>query len=200
MGKDSGEDLWTIGTFVATPEAQASKYWDKDKDGASRHGGSNDDKGNKEAAVPSWFLTHMTRQFEHVPHLVSLVQQIVEQGELQPHPQYEFGNIDKVHKGRVLLLGDAAHMASPRTAVGAHTAILDALALRDAMELAKGDDGMIDEALKQYSYAGVAHARQLYARTREVSQDFAPKGGLVNVVSPEELYPSSSLLQESDTN
>lgn len=206
MGKDSGEDLWTFGTFVATPEADVVQYWDKDKDGASRHGGGDskedDKKGEKkEAVVPSWFLTHMTRHFGHVPHLVSLVQQIVQQGELQPHPQYEFGNIDKVHKGRVLLLGDAAHMASPRTAVGAHTAILDALALRDAMELAQdSDDEMIEEALKQYSYAGVAHARQLYTRSREVSQEFAPRGGQANVVSPEELYPSSSLEQETCTS
>jgi 2-polyprenyl-6-methoxyphenol hydroxylase-like FAD-dependent oxidoreductase len=190
MGKDSGEDLWTIGTFVATPEAQTSQYWDKDKDGVSRHGDKRD------TVVPTWFLTHMTQQFGHVPHLVSLVQAIVQQGELQPHPQYEFGNIDKVHKGRVLLLGDAAHMASPRTAVGAHTAILDALALRDAMELAVGDDEMIDDALKQYSYVGVDHARQLYTRSREVSREFVPKGSLDKVVSPEELYPSSSAMHK----
>jgi 2-polyprenyl-6-methoxyphenol hydroxylase-like FAD-dependent oxidoreductase len=202
MGKDNGEDLWTIGTFVATPEADVSQFWDKDKDGASRHSGSsnNDKSEKKEARAPSWFLIHMTRQFGHVPHLASLVQQIVQQGELQAHPQYEFGNTNKVHKGRVLLLGDAAHMASPRTAVGAHTAILDALALRDAMELAKDDDEMIDEALKQYSYAGVAHARQLYARSREVSQEFAPRESQANVVSPEDLYPSSSFMQENYTS
>jgi hypothetical protein len=44
------------------------------------------------------------------------------------------------------------------------------------MELAEGDDEMIDEALKQYSYVGVAHAKQIFARTRELSPDFAPKG------------------------
>ena len=126
MAKDSSEDVWTFGTFIATPESEISKYWNKEKDGAARHG------DNTNSEVPEWFLTHMEHHFAQVPHLLPLVEAIVRRGELQPHPQFEFGNIDRVHKGRVLLLGDAAHMASPRTAVGAHTAILDALALREA--------------------------------------------------------------------
>ena len=31
---------------------------------------------------------------------------------------------EKVANGRVLVIGDAAHMASPRTAAGAHTGII----------------------------------------------------------------------------
>ncbi|CAB9529878.1 hydroxynicotinate 3-monooxygenase [Seminavis robusta] len=191
MAKDNGDDIWTMGTFVATPESDLARYnWNKDKDGKSRHGGISDNNNNKPSVVPDWFLEHMTQQF---PHLVPLMEQMMQQGEIQPHPQYEFGNIDKVHKGRVLLLGDAAHMASPRTAVGAHTAILDALALRDAMEhLQENDDLTIDNALDLYSREGLAHARQLYARTREVSQDFVPKGNLDKLISPEELYRSST--------
>ena len=124
------------------------------------------------------------------------MEQIVQKGELTPHPQYEFGNIDQVHKGRVLLLGDAAHMASPRTAVGAHTAILDALALQEAMAPLlqtsaeafndkKKNAQLIDRALRWYSRDGVSHAQQLYARTREVSQEFVPEG---KIVSPEAIY------------
>ena len=191
MAKDNGDDLWTFGTFVATPESDVEKYWNKDKDGQSRHGSS-----QKNSVVPDWFLSHMKQHFSNVPHLVPLMEQIVQKGELTPHPQYEFGNIDQVHKGRVLLLGDAAHMASPRTAVGAHTAILDALALQEAMAPLlqtsaeafndkKKNAQLIDRALRWYSRDGVSHAQQLYARTREVSQEFVPEG---KILSPEAIY------------
>lgn len=123
----------------------------------------------------------MAEHFGDIPCLVPLVEQIIENGELQPHPQYEFGNIHKVHNGRVVILGDAAHMASPRTASGAHTAVLDVFALHNAFADAQEECGNdptttdIDAVLQRYSGDGVAHAKQLYARTREVSRAFVSK-------------------------
>lgn len=182
MAKDNGEDLWTFGTFIATPESELDQYWDMERDGKARH--HNDSPIETPSSLPDWFLLHMQKYFDHIPGLVSLVEHIVQFGNLKPHPQYEFGNIDKVHNGRIVILGDAAHMASPRTAVGAHTAIQDALALRQAMSPLvqhAGDgsttqnlDAAIDMALRMYSKAGVAHAQELYARTKEVSRQFVP--------------------------
>jgi 2-polyprenyl-6-methoxyphenol hydroxylase-like FAD-dependent oxidoreductase len=172
MAKDNGEDMWTFGTFIAKPESELSNLgWSKSKDGKARH-----HSDNSCSSTPDWFLPHMKKYFSHVPGLIPLVEQIAQRGQLKPHPQYEFGNIEQVHNGRVMILGDAAHMASPRTAVGAHTAILDALALREAFAVDENSttaDG-IDKALQRYSKDGVAHARQLYARSREVSQEFVP--------------------------
>ena len=218
MAKDDGTDLWTMGTFVATPEEETKQYWNKQVDGKSRHGGidDNDDtnsKKNQQNATPDWFLPHMRRHFGNVPGLMTLMESIVQKGELKAHPQYEFGNIDRVHNGRILLLGDAAHMASPRTAVGAHTAIMDALALRDAFQLQHDHDGGnnqdqtcsnsndidIDARIERYSKTGLLNARGLYARTREVSAEFVPPGGLDAIQSPASAFLSQSPLEESSS-
>jgi 2-polyprenyl-6-methoxyphenol hydroxylase-like FAD-dependent oxidoreductase len=194
MARDDGTDHWTLGTFIATPEHDITSYWNKATDGASRHGDDN------QTNVPDWFASHMRQHFSHVPGLVPLVDHMLAHGEMKPHPQYEFGAIDQVHRGRVVLLGDAAHMASPRTAVGAHTAILDALALRDAfhhipLSWSKGNNttddtslqaSSIDRAIAYYSKSGVERAQELYQRTREVSAQFVPKAGLASVVSPQQ--------------
>ncbi len=45
-------------------------------------------------------------------------------GKITPLPQHEFA-AKRVVEGRLLLVGDAAHMASPRTGAGAHTAVLE---------------------------------------------------------------------------
>ena len=178
MAKDNGEDLWTMGTFVATPEDEISMYWNKERDGKSRHKVQHTKKPPR--SVPEWFLPHFETYFYDVPGLVPLVKYMMERGEITPHPQYEFG-ADRVHNGRILILGDAAHMASPRTAVGAHTAILDALALRQALATHPDD---VDKAIQLYSESAVERAQELYARTRQISQQFLPPGGIDHVVSP----------------
>lgn len=169
QAKDNGEYLWTMGTFIATSEEEADQLWNKATAGTSRHG-SIDDKAKKKV-MPDWLLQHFKDHFFDTAGLVELMECIQEYGEVTPHPQYEFGRIEKVYKGRVAIVGDAAHMGSPRTAVGAHTAILDALALKDAFMDDK-EFPNIDEALERYSPAGLRHAHELYARSRQVSSEF----------------------------
>eukprot|EP00523_Entomoneis_sp_CCMP467_P009688 CAMPEP_0168724724 /NCGR_PEP_ID=MMETSP0724-20121128/3782_1 /TAXON_ID=265536 /ORGANISM="Amphiprora sp., Strain CCMP467" /LENGTH=375 /DNA_ID=CAMNT_0008771479 /DNA_START=104 /DNA_END=1228 /DNA_ORIENTATION=+ len=167
MAKDNGEDLWTFGTFIATPEEEVSRYWDKARDGVSRHGSHKKGEENTSTTSPEWFRQYFQRHFGQVPGLVPLVDATIESGELKPHPQFEFGNIDTVCRGRIILLGDAAHMASPRTAVGAHTAILDALALREAFRdtMSPSNDpssASIEHAISKYNPTGVQRAQELY--------------------------------------
>jgi 2-polyprenyl-6-methoxyphenol hydroxylase-like FAD-dependent oxidoreductase len=203
MAKDDGSDCWTFGTFIATPESDLARYrCNKETDGRSRHGDNDEEEdggsgggggdgnhnsssNNKNNNVPWWFLEHMRRQFGDVPGLVSLVSHAIQHGEVRPHPQYEFGATNRVHNGRVVLLGDAAHMASPRTAVGAHTAVLDAVELRSSLRTIRD----VDEAMLQYSTVGLAHARQLYDRTKLISRQFVPQdGGIDAILSPETMY------------
>ena len=200
MARDDGTDHWTLGTFLATPESEIKSYWNQVTEGASRHDDTicNNNTGNKtNSAVPCWFASHMRQHFSNVPGLVPLIEHMLAKGEMKPHPQYEFGATRLVHRGRLVLLGDAAHMASPRTAVGAHTAILDALALREAFikipldetgrNVSISESNNIDDAVNYYSQAGLQHARELYQRTREVSSQFVPKAGLEAIVSPEKI-------------
>ena len=177
MAKDDEDDLWTMGSFIATPEEGIKQYWNKERSGKSRH--DVEDNANRLRSVPDWFLRHFENNFQHVPGLVPLIQLMIERGgEITPHPQFEFG-ASKVHRGRTVLLGDAAHMASPRTAVGAHTAILDALALRQTLLTNREkSEFRVEEILGLYSSSGggIERAQELYERTRQVSKQFVPPG------------------------
>jgi 2-polyprenyl-6-methoxyphenol hydroxylase-like FAD-dependent oxidoreductase len=176
QAKDNGEDLWTMGTFIETPEADVTQYWNKATDGASRHGTTA--SASKVRKMPDWLLKHFQMHFADAPGLVELMECMKEYGEVTPHPQYEFGAVERVHRGRVVIIGDTAHMASPRTAVGAHTAILDALGLMEAFSVEPSD---IDLALKRYSRSGLRRAHELYARTREISLEFVSRRNEHNV-------------------
>lgn len=65
------------------------------------------------------------------------------------------------------MFGDAAHMASPLTAAGAHTGILDAAGLLASFS---ANPSSIDHAIAAYAPGGEQRARDLYARSKEVSR------------------------------
>jgi len=168
QAKDNGEDLWTMAACIETPEKEISQFWNKATDGVSRHRTtttSSTSTSNKKM-MPEWLLGHYKTYLSDYPGLVELMECMRDHGETTPFPQYEFGAIERVHQGRVVITGDAAHMASPMTAVGAHTAILDALALQEAFSVETDD---IDMALQRYSQSSIRRARDLYARSKQAS-------------------------------
>ena len=58
---------------------------------------------------------------------------MAEHGKITQHAVWEFC-ADRVVNGRVVIIGDAAHMASPRTGAGAYTGLLDAHGLGVAFD------------------------------------------------------------------
>lgn len=178
LAKDRGPDMIVCGIFVATPEAEV----ERPASGSARH-----TDPPSTGQVPEWFLPLYKERFASQPELVRLMEAVVGQGRLSARPQYELG-IDKVVSGRVVVVGDAAHMASPRTAVGAHTAILDAVGLREA--LTSSCD--IDVALRVYSSQGADRAQALLGRSKEVSRQFIPAAGKDAILSPSILVQSES--------
>ena len=88
------------------------------------------------------------------------------------HPVWEIAP-PAVVKHRVALLGDAAHMASPRTGAGAYTAMVDAVAMGSALQRADGD---VDRALGIYNRDTVSRGNDLYRRSRAAADHFAPAG------------------------
>jgi len=126
-----------------------------------------------ESQVPSWFIPFARKQFSHAnPELVRWLELCASgKGKITPQPLYEF-HAEQVLSGRILMMGDAAHMASPRTAAGAHTGILDAAGLLESLSLHRGAD-QLDQAFRHYEAGGKDRARALYLRSKEVSKPFA---------------------------
>lgn len=81
-------------------------------------------------------------------------------GKINPHPVYEFA-AEKVVNGRVVLIGDCAHMATPRTGAGAYTAMVDAVMLARHIDKYMPSHG-IDKALDAYNSDGTSRAQDLY--------------------------------------
>merc|ERR1711959_170931 len=90
-------------------------------------------------------------------------------GKIAQHPVWEFA-ANRVVSGRIVLMGDAAHMASPRTGSGAYTAMLDAVALGSAIR----SEGSLDKALHSYNGGAVKRAQQLLHKSQMAARQFAP--------------------------
>lgn len=132
------------------------------------------------AKVPDWFIPFVRKMFGE--RNAQFWKQCKEKGKIAPHPVWEFA-ADKVVNHRVLILGDAAHMASPRTGAGAYTAMADAMAFYDAMkQLPKVS---IDSALALYNTSTVSRGKALYQRSRQIAQIYAPDGRIP--ISPSQL-------------
>lgn len=159
---DDGTDWLMGGTTVAKPEAELERP--PPALGANRQA---EDDGVV-TAVPSWFLPFYRRHFGRAQGgaVAAVMEAAARHGKITPNALYEFAS-SRVVAGRLVLIGDAAHMASPRTAVGgewrrryvritlaasksespllsrdpcaAHTAVLDALGLLEAFSDAARD-------------------------------------------------------------
>ncbi len=68
---------------------------------------------------------------------------------------YRDAVMDRWYRGRLVLAGDAAHSMSPQLGQGVNMALLDALALRDALR----GQADVDAALARYQAARQAHVR-----------------------------------------
>ena len=97
---------------------------------------------------------------------------------IAPLPQYEFA-ASRVVSGHCVLVGDAAHMASPMTASGAHTAVLDAVGLVNAFVYTAETTGrskpstFVEPALAAYEGPALARAAELHERSRALSAPVA---------------------------
>jgi 2-polyprenyl-6-methoxyphenol hydroxylase-like FAD-dependent oxidoreductase len=164
-----GVSFWNCGVYMAMPESEVER--------PSRN------RQLGQAAmrqVPDWFLPFIEMLFDQ--HSTRFWRACIAHGKVTPHAVWEFAAERVVHE-RVILLGDAAHMASPRTGAGAYTAMVDAIVLGKSLEQAN----TLEEALQLYNDSTVARGRQLYQRSRAAAAYFAPEGR--PIASPEALLP-----------
>lgn len=92
-------------------------------------------------ALPNWPTQDMAAWKAEVltlwPALAPFLAPLHSPGDLTP-ARYSHGTLAKPYAGRLVHIGDAAHRASPQLGQGANMALLDALALANAV--AQGDD------------------------------------------------------------
>jgi len=189
LAKDKGKDGIISGIFVATPE----KDVEKSAPGTARHvDAEHESKLNVAKTAPAWFLRFVEAKFGRVANgeILRLFKALASNNALTGRPMYEFG-ADAVSAGRIIMIGDAAHMASPRTAVGAHTAVQDAVALREAFAYHKN----LDVAIASYSRGGLRRAQDLNARSVQVGRQFLPRGGKSKVQSMAKMFSQSTCVE-----
>ncbi|MFT7239519.1 MAG: 2-polyprenyl-6-methoxyphenol hydroxylase-like FAD-dependent oxidoreductase [Cyclobacteriaceae bacterium] len=161
------ESLWNCGVYMAMPESEVERPT------RNRQVSTQNFK-----QIPDWFLPFIEHLFDK-PTL-NFWKTAIQYGKVSPHPVWEFVT-EKVVQNRILLLGDAAHMASPRTGAGAYSAMVDAVVLEAAFK--QGEN--IDESLKLYNKNTVDRGRELYNHSRKSASYFAPENR--KIVSPKVL-------------
>ena len=79
---------------------------------------------------------------------------------------YDFPPIKRWWRGRVALIGDAAHAMMPNLAQGGAQALVDAVVLADAL----GKHGATAEALRDYQRRRIGTARRTVKLSRQVGK------------------------------
>jgi 2-polyprenyl-6-methoxyphenol hydroxylase-like FAD-dependent oxidoreductase len=79
---------------------------------------------------------------------------------------------ERLVRGRLCLVGDAAHLATPMTAMGLRSSFDDALALADALSLPNRAVSSLPERLTCYEMIRLATAKQIVLAGRHFSRDF----------------------------
>ncbi|KAJ3023776.1 UNVERIFIED_CONTAM: hypothetical protein HDU68_008459 [Siphonaria sp. JEL0065] len=174
---DNGVDHIMGGVLVPTPENEVSRPTDVLNRQIDWTAVNN---------IPPWFLPHVRRTFGKHKQLVQWIEMAVNgPGRVSMNPLFEFG-ADVVTNKRIILIGDAAHMASPSTAAGAHTGVLDAAGLLEAFAKFPRKEH-VDQAIAQYSPGGLKRAADLYNRSKDVTRAYAYVPGDEQLYNPDGL-------------
>jgi 2-polyprenyl-6-methoxyphenol hydroxylase-like FAD-dependent oxidoreductase len=150
-----GGPLWNCGVYMAMPQTEVAAPT------------RNRQVGSAICDIPDWFVPFTRVLFGE--RNARFWADCIEHGKVTPHPIWEFAS-DPVVSDRIALLGDAAHLSSPRVGAGAYTAMLDAWAIGTAFNSASS----VSEALALYNQDAVPRARALYDRSRRAGRGFAP--------------------------
>lgn len=147
--------------YMVTPTGEV--YWF-----SNHHRGAEPGRGELEAIDDEAWRGHLLDLHRDDPEVV---RKIIWQTEaIGRWPIYDLGTLDRWHKGRVCLLGDAAHATSPHVGGGA------SLALEDAVMLAKclRDLPSIEQAFDRFQALREERTRAMVEYARKIGQRKAP--------------------------
>ena len=100
--------------------------------------------------------------------------------------RYTHGTLMRPYDDRLAIIGDAAHRASPQLGQGANMALLDALALREALRRAAGM-----AALKLYAKARRWHVRSYQAMSHVFTPQYQSDSRILPILRDRMLFPLS---------
>lgn len=121
------------------------------------------------------------------PELAPFVAQITDPAQMV-FARYAHGTLRHPHKDRLVHIGDAAHRASPQLGQGANMALLDALALARALDMAP-----LDEALSLFWRMRRAHLTLFQGFSRFLTPLYQHDGRIAPLVRDRLVAPVSRL-------
>ncbi|MGE0336380.1 MAG: FAD-dependent monooxygenase [Gammaproteobacteria bacterium] len=122
----SGHFFINWGWYVPTPRASAKALFAGFTREVVPHA------FNSDPLPAEWTALLASSRDRWPPGVRALVESTLAVGRVVPHPVYEVMP-GPLARGRIALVGDVAHQASPITGAGARMAMLDALALAEAL-------------------------------------------------------------------
>lgn len=118
------------------------------------------------AKVPTEYVLEQFADFDPIP--LKLISSTI--SPIRANPIYDRDPISTWAKGRIVLLGDAAHPMAPRQGQGANQAVQDAAVLAEELDNLEDPDG----ALTRYQQRRVGPATALQLASRQTPDQYDP--------------------------
>mmetsp|Transcript_34802 Transcript_34802/g.76155 ORF Transcript_34802/g.76155 Transcript_34802/m.76155 type:complete len:377 (+) Transcript_34802:165-1295(+) len=180
---ENGQILWNCGVYMPLSIVHVSKS----------SSGNRQVSTDTKRSVPDWLLPLLTHLFPDREN-VEFWTTCMEKGKVSQHPVFEFA-ADRVVHNHMLLVGDAAHLITPRTGSGAYSAMLDAEALEEALEQTKTRKTYsLKHALNLYASDGRDRAHRFFRMSLSKKRQFMPADEFESP-EPEELLASNEIVR-----
>ena len=121
------------------------------------------------------------------PEFTPFLDQIIDPAQMTM-ARYSHGTLRKPFGDRLAIIGDAAHRASPQLGQGANMALLDSLALRQALRCREGA-----AALKLYAKARRWHVRSYQIMSRLFTPQYQSDSRILPALRDRVLFPISTI-------
>ena len=161
-----------IGTLPGDNTSKAAIFWSMPRDGFAKW---------QDLGLEAWKAEATTLW----PAFAPFAAQVTDPGQMTM-ARYAHGTMRKPWSPGLVHIGDAAHRASPQLGQGANMALLDAMALAQALKTGDGDD-----ALKRYARARRWHVMSYQLMSAAFTPQYQSDSKWQPVVRDRVLYPVS---------
>lgn len=129
----------------------------------------NEPEGQGASLTPEELKKHALLKFRNWYSPVPAVIEATRPEDILTHAIYDLAPLEKWSKGRVTLLGDAAHPMLPNLGQGGAQAMEDAVVLADLLRNRRAGEALV-EALKAFEKVRIQRVRQIVRQSRFMGQ------------------------------